>query len=154
MARKTVTDDTGNTAAPQRISKSNDGEFAALREVFDRAYDEGTTLEEAERLGAKFLSAQMNVADELAIVALDARMKKSGLKAIKSAVYMRAATSGDKKPSDSFLENLVNLDEMVSKAQDTFDQADARRESLELYFGIFREAHLYFRAISKGTFGG
>lgn len=133
------------------VSKAH-GEFSELAVDVQRAYDEGVTMEQAERLAAKFLGAQLKVAEELASIDLDSRMKKNGLKAIKSAVYMQAATAGEKKPSEGFLENTVNLSKDVSDAQDRFDASDARKESLSIYLGIFKDAHIYFRGIAKGRF--
>jgi hypothetical protein len=127
-------------------------EFGELAGDVQRAYEEGVSIEEAERLAAKFLGAQMKVAEELASVDLDARMKKNGMKATRSAVYMAAATAVEKKPSEGFLENTVNLDKMVQGAQERFDAADARKEALSIYLGIFKDAHIYFRGIAKGNY--
>lgn len=154
MARKTV-GSPGSEHKPSEHSAapvSSDSEFGALRAIVERAHAEGTTLDEAEKLAARFLAAQMQVAEELASLDLEARVKKNGLKAIKSAAYMAEATKGEKKPSEGFLENVVNLDKTVAVAQDTFDRADARKESLLLYMGIFKDAHIYFRGIAKGRF--
>lgn len=129
-----------------------EAEFASLAGDIQTAYDEGVSLEHAERLAAKCLGVQLKIAEQLAASDLDSRMKKSGLKAIKSAVYMKAATASDKKPSDTLLENVVNLDNQVATSQDLYDSADARKESLTLFFGIFREAHIYFRGISRGRY--
>lgn len=146
MARKSV-----ELAQEQEVSKIHN-EFGELAADVQRAYEEGTPIEEAERLAAKFLGAQMKVAEELAAVDLDSRMKKNGLKATKSAVYMAAATAGEKKPSEGFLENTVNLDSGVAQAQERFDTADARKEALTIYLGIFKDAHIYFRGIAKGRY--
>ena len=129
-----------------------ENEFSELKAIVEKAYAEGTTLEEAERLAAHFLGAQMRVAEELAQIDLDSRMKKSGLKAIKAAVYMEAVSKADKKPAEGWLENHVALNELVGEAQTSFDTADSRKVSLEVYLGIFKDAHIYFRGIAKGRF--
>jgi hypothetical protein len=147
MARKTV-----DGSPSEQASSEIHNEFGELAADVQRAYDEGVSLEEAERLAAKFLGAQMRIAEELARVDLDARMKKNGLKAIKSRVYMDAATSGDKKPAENFLENLVNLSTDVCVSQDMYDESDSRKESLSVYLGIFKDAHIYFRGIAKGKY--
>ncbi len=145
--------------ARQSVSLSNEkavaqvnAEFGELSTDVQRAYEEGVTVEEAERLAAKFLVAQMNVAAELASVDLDSRMKKNGVKALKSAVYMAAATAGEKKPSEGFLENHVNMSDLVQGEQNSYDAADARKESLGIYLSIFKDAHIYFRGVAKGRF--
>lgn len=116
------------------------------------SYESGVTMEGAENLAAKFLYAQIQVSEELKSADLDSRMRKSGLKAIKAALYMEAATKTDKKPSDSFLENLITTDKIVSAQQNNYDESECNKEELERYYNIFREAHIYFRGIAKGRF--
>ena len=65
------------------------------------AYEEGTTQPDAERLAAEFLHAQMVISSHLRKADLDARMRKSGHKAIRAAVYMGEVGKSEKKPSDT-----------------------------------------------------
>lgn len=116
------------------------------------SYESSPTIEEAEKLAAKFLHAQIQVGSEIRKVDLDARMKKTGVKSVKAAVYMQAATKTDKKPSDSFLEAIVNMDEIVIGEQRSLDEAEVTRNELENYLHVFKEAHLYYRAMAKGRF--
>lgn len=116
------------------------------------AYEQGITLEAAEKLAAKFLYGQIQVAEALQVMDLDSRMKKNGLKAVKAAVYMENATKGDKKPSDVMLNAIVDRDDLVIGEQNRFDEAEVVKQSLENYYGIFKDAHIYFRGISKGRF--
>ncbi len=116
------------------------------------AYESSPTLEEAEKLAAKFLYAQVQVGNELRNADLDARMKKTGVKAVRAAIYMAAATKGDKKPSDVMLEAQVNMDELVQGEQTAFDTAEVRKDELYNYLHVFKEAHIYFRGIAKGRF--
>jgi len=125
---------------------------AELEKDIEGAYSEGTNLEQAERLAAKFLTGQLLVSKELEASDLDSRMRKSGLKAIKAAVYMEAATKGDKKPSDTFLQSVVDMDQVVGDAQNLLDSSEVNRDKLERYYNIFREAHVFFRGVSKGRF--
>ncbi len=115
-------------------------------------YESGTTLEEAERLAAKFLYAQIQVANELSVCDLDAKMKKNGVKAVRAAVYMQEATKDPKKPSDTLLLAVVDMNDLVLGEQTRYDEADSNRASLENYYNIFREAHIYYRNVSKGKF--
>lgn len=126
--------------------------YAELESDIRKTYEEGVTLEEAERLAAKFLGAQMTVALELRSNDLDARMKKSGVKAVKAAVYHAEATKGDKKPSDTFLQSLVDMSELVGSEQKGLDEAEVARDLLQNYYNTFREAHIYFRGLAKGRF--
>lgn len=127
-------------------------QFQDLEKDIKSAYEEGVTLEQAERLAAKFLHAQLQVSALLQPADLDSRMRKSGLKALKAAVYLEAATKGDKKPSDVLLNALVDSDKLVQGEQDAFDGAEVSRDTLERYYNIFKEAHVYFRGVAKGRF--
>lgn len=127
--------------------------YEELAADIKNAYENSIEPAEAERLAAKFLHAQLTVSHELAVADLDARMRKTGVKAVKAAVYMEAATAGEKKPSDVMLEAKVNLDKVVQDEQDKFDTAEVERDQLQNYFNIFREAHIYFRGIAKTNLG-
>lgn len=124
----------------------------ALTEKIKGSYESGVTLEEAERLAAEFLHAQLVVSKELQALDLDARMKKSGLKAVKAAIYLEAATKSDKKPSDVMLNAIVDTSELATGEQDRLDEAEVNRDALERYYSIFREAHIFYRGVSRGTF--
>lgn len=118
------------------------------------SYEQGTTLEEAEKLAGKFLYAQIQVSEELKKSDLDSRMRKSGLKSLRSAIYIDAVSKSEKKPTEAALEAMITSDDVVIGSQNAFDTAEANRDSLERYYNIFREAHIHFRSIAKGSFGG
>lgn len=126
----------------------------SLEGKIQESYEQGVTLESAERLAAEFLHAQISVSAELKKADLDSRMRKSGVKAIRAAIYMEAATKDTKKPSDVMLEAIVNMNELVIGEQKSFDDAEAEKDSLERYYNIFREAHIHYRNVSKGRFDG
>lgn len=117
-----------------------------------KSYEETLTIEEAERLAAEFLGAQLDVGTQLRAVDLDARMKKTGVKALKAAVYMEAATKTDKKPSDVLLEATVNMSKLVVDEQTALDVAESNRDALQNYLSVFKEAHIFFRGVSRGKF--
>lgn len=123
-----------------------------LEDVIVSSYESGVTLEEAEKLASRFLHAQIQVSSRLRELDLDARMKKSGAKAVRAAVYLSEATKGDKKPSDVMLQAHVDRDSLVQDAQNALDAAEVDRDELDRYFSIFREAHIHFRGIAKGRF--
>lgn len=118
-----------------------------------KSYEEGTSLEEAERLAAEFLVAQIRVSEALKAASLDSSMRKSGLKAIRAAVYLENATKSDKKPSDVLLSAMVDVHEVVQSEQDAHDKALAESESLKRYYDIFVNAHIFYRGVAKGSFG-
>lgn len=126
--------------------------YEQLRAEIQASYEQGVTLTEAEMLSAKFLDAQLRVADGLRQADLDARMRKAGLKAIKAAVYLEEAKKGDKKPSDVFIASVVDRHELVLSEQTAFDEAEVHRDHLQNYLQVFREAHVHFRQLSKGRF--
>lgn len=117
------------------------------------AYETGITINEAERLASEFLYAQLQVSDELKKADLSARMRKSGVKAIKAAVYMEAATKDPKKPSDVMLQAIVDLNELVLTEQQAFDEAEVELAELERLYSVFQNAHIHFRTIAKGSLG-
>lgn len=123
-----------------------------ISEEITKSYEEGTTIPEAERLATKLLSAMLMLTEELKRASLDARMKKSGVKAIRAAAYLDEVARHDKKPSDSMLDNTVNASETVQDEQKKLDEAEVEYEYLENYMSIFREAHIHFRSIAKGKF--
>jgi len=126
--------------------------YKELEEEIQKSYESSITMQEAEKLAAKFLYAQMQVANELKNVDLDSRMRKSGVKAVRSAIYMKLATATDKKPSDVMLQSQVDLDEIVQKEQDELNKAEVEKELLERYLSIFKDSHVYYRQISKGSY--
>lgn len=117
------------------------------------AYEEGTTVEEAEKLAAKFLHGQLLVSQSLRQSDLDSRMRKSGLKAVRAAVYADVKSKGEKLTIDA-MEHLLNSNDLVSQEQDALDAAEVDRDELKRYYDIFVNSHIYFRGIAKGSFGG
>lgn len=125
---------------------------AKLEASIQSTYEEGVTLETAERLAAEFLYAQLQVSTQLKTAALDSRMRKSGVKSVRAAIYLENATKGDKKPSDVLLQAMVDVDPLVQGEQKAYDEAEVEAEELERYYSIFQNAHIYFRGIAKGKF--
>ena len=123
-----------------------------MSEKIHESYDPGITLDQAEKLAGEFLTAQLLTAHELHVVDLDARMRKTGLKAIKSAVRTNEVKKYDKKPTEGHLEDVVNLDEIVQGEQKSLDEAEAKRDRYQNFFNIFKDAHIFFRGVSKGRF--
>jgi len=123
-----------------------------LTEAIQNSYEQGIGMEDAERLAGKFLHAQILVSEEIQKVDLDKRMKKSGVKAVKAAVYLEEAGKGDRKPSDTFLNAKVDINELVVKEHDSLDAAESYYDYLENTLSVMREAHLHFRGIAKARF--
>src|SRR5271165_5018523 len=96
-----------------------------------QAYESSVTVEEAEKLAAKFLHGQLQVSQALRDQDLDARMKKSGLKAIKASVYLHEVGKQDKKPTEAALTSLIDTNELVQGAQTDLDTAEVDRDYLK-----------------------
>lgn len=118
------------------------------------SYEEGVTLEVAERLASEFLYAQLAVSSELRKADLDSRMKKSGVKAIRAAVYLAEVKGAEKKPTEAMIQSIIDSDELVTGEQKGFDEAEVERDDLKRYYDIFTNAHIHFRGVAKGNFGG
>lgn len=128
--------------------------YEELEQNIKSAYESAVSPEEAERLAAKFLLAQLEAGRELAALDLDSRMKKTGLKSLKAAVYLESCSKGEngKKPTEATLAALVDSDKLVCQEQVAYDTAEVERDKLDNYLNIFREAHIFFRGVSKGRF--
>lgn len=114
------------------------------------AYEQGVSLEDAEKLASEFLHGMLQVSSELKKADLNSRMRKSGNKAIRAAVYTDICAKSEKKPTESALDHLINMNDLVNKEQDALDSAEVERDELERYYNIFREAHIHFRGVSRG----
>lgn len=123
-----------------------------LKLAIESAYNEGISIPEAEKLAARTLTARLELSDEIKSAALDARMKKHGAKAVRAAVYMEELAKHEKKPAEAYMEHAVNLSEVVAAEETAFAEAEAELQCLDAYLRIFADAHIYFRAVMKGTF--
>ncbi len=128
--------------------------FDQLIEKIKKSYEEGVTVEEAERLAGEFLYSMVKLGEELRQVDLDSRMKKSGLKAVKAAVYLEACTSSEKKPTEATLTALIDTNPLVQKEQDALDTAEVKRDELKNLLSVMHEAHIHYRSVAKGSFNG
>lgn len=124
----------------------------SLEAKIQAAYTEGTTINEAEKLAGEFLFAMMQVSSELKDADLNARMRKTGVKAVKAALYLSEVQKSEKKPTEAMLAAMVDANAVVQDEQNGYDKAEVDSADLERYYNIFREAHIYFRGIAKGKF--
>lgn len=128
--------------------------FAGLENRIKQAYTQGVTMEEAEKFAAECLHAQIAISSNLRTAALDTSMRKSGLKAVRAAVYLETVGRAEKKPTEAQLTATLDTDETIANQQDRYDTAEAEEAALKRMYDIAREAHIYFRGIAKGSFGG
>lgn len=137
---------------PQEFEQRNVAyeHFEELKKDVLRAYEEGVSIPEAERLAAKFLHAQMDVADQISTLDLSARMKKNGYKTMRAQVYLDIVQGAEKKPTEAQIEAQICTNTLVASSQNAHDFAEVGCAALERYFDIFKDAHIYFRGIAKG----
>ena len=126
---------------------------AELESLIQSAYEDNLTLEQAEKLAGNFLHATLQASSELSKADLDARTRKSGVKAIRAGAYLEIVQNADKKPTDSNITALIDANVLVIGEQKSLDEAEVLKAELERFYDIFNQAHIYFRQISKGVQG-
>lgn len=117
-------------------------------------YTNGISMEDAEALAGEFLAAQMRISNELKKADLDARMRKNSVKAVRANAYQTAASKGDKKPTEAAIGATIDLDSEVREEQSMFDASEVEVANLTRLYNTFRDAHVFYRQISKGTLSG
>lgn len=126
--------------------------YKDLVAVIEQTSEEGITLEQAERTAALSLGIMNSLSERLKLQDKDRRMRKRGLKAIKSAVRMEEVKKYDKKPTEATLDDFVNTSELVIGEETAFDESEVETEELKRQYDIAKECHVYFRGIAKGRF--
>lgn len=123
-----------------------------LEEDIKSVYFNSPTPADAEKLATKLLYTQIELGQQLRAASLDAKMKKAGLKAIRSAVYLEECRKVEKKPTENTLECLVNTSVLVTDAQSACDYAETKVNELDNLLNVAREAHIFMRGLAKGRF--
>jgi len=113
-------------------------------------YESGVGMQDAERLSAEFLHFMMTLSTMLSVTSLDARMKKSGVKAIRSAVYLEEVSKSEKKPTEAMLTAILDTNDIISGEQKLLDSAEVETEELKRLYDICNNCHIYYRNIGKG----
>lgn len=124
-----------------------------LESKIETSYTEGITLDQAEKLAGEFLHAQIKISNELKKASLDARMRKSGVKAVRAALYLDICSKTDKKPTETMIDSMITNNPVTQLEQDKYDTAEVEAEELDRYYNIFQAAHVYFRQMSRGVQG-
>lgn len=125
-----------------------------LLTIIEKASEEGIGLDAAEKAAGTALMVMNSLSEDLKEADKDRRMRKRGVKAIRSAIRMEEIKKHDKKPTEGALEDTVNTNSIVASQEESFDNSEVFTEELERQFGIAKESHLWLRAISKGAFNG
>jgi hypothetical protein len=123
-----------------------------LEAKIQSAYTTGTTIEEAEKLATEFLGAQLQISAVLKTADLDARLRKSGTKSIRAAIYLDIVQKNEKKPTEAQISAMLDSDNIVASEQAALDTAEVVRSELERVYDVFLNAHIFFRGVSRGRF--
>jgi hypothetical protein len=126
--------------------------YKNLEQKIITSFTDGVTLSEAEQLAGEFLGAQIQISEELKEESIRHRMLKADLKEIAARLFYDEATKGEKKPSDSLLQSIVDKDPGVKEATQKHLLSEERANELYRLLNIFANAHLHFRSIAKGKF--
>lgn len=118
------------------------------------SYESGVTLLQAEKLAGEFLHGQLIVSTELTKLDLDTRMRKSGVRAIRASVYMVESGKDTKKPTEAMLTAVLDSNSDVLEQQAELDEVESQRDELKRLLDVYSNAHIHFRTICKGGFGG
>lgn len=128
-------------------------QFERLKEEIVKAYEEGISMEDAERNAARCLDVQIELNEKIKASALDARMKKNGYKTHRATEYLKIVQGSEKKPTESQIDAMLTVNTDVCRAQDDYEAADIEVEALKRYFDIFKDAHIFFRSVARGNPG-
>lgn len=123
-----------------------------LEQKIISSYEQGVTLEQAEKLSGEFLAAQLKVSSELRRSDLDSRMRKQGVKSIRAALYGKIKREAE-KITEAAISAKLDCDELVSGEQQAYDEAEVDKAELERIYNVFQSAHVYYRQISRGVQG-
>lgn len=126
--------------------------YDTLVKLIQDSADSPFDIREAEKAGGTALAVMNALSAQLTDADRNRRMRKRGVKAIRSAVRMEEIKKHDKKPTESFLEDTVNLSKIVADQEEAFDDSEVSTEELERQFSIAKEAHLFFRGVARGRF--
>lgn len=118
------------------------------------SYEDGVSMQDAEKLASEFLHGQLVVSSELRKADLDSRTRKSGVKAIRAAIYLDIVSKADKKPVEAALASMLDSDELVKGEQASYDLSEVDKAELERLYDVFAASHVHYRNVAKGSFGG
>lgn len=125
-----------------------------LETIIQNAHENSLTLDEAEKASANFIHAMMQVSFELSKADLNARTRKSGVKAVRAAIYLDIVQKSDKKPTETAIESMINIDPLVASEQAALDDAEVLKAELERLWDVYNQSVFHFRNSSKGAHGG
>lgn len=124
-----------------------------LEDIIQDAYPNRPSLDEAEGQALNFCSGILQVSAQLSVADLEARMRKSGLKGIRAALYLDIVQNSEKKPTETAIDSMITVNELVAKEQQKLDEADVAKADLERLYETFNHVAVLFRQMSRGVQG-
>ena len=121
--------------------------FSELEKASKEKYD----AEKAERTAALFLTAQMQLAFFIEDIELNSRHLKNEIERIEAEKYFDAKTSiaDGKKATEGYLTQSIAKDKDVSAAKKAAAAAEADLNKSKYLMSSLKDAHIYFRNLSK-----
>ncbi len=126
--------------------------YETIKSEIMRAYEEGVSMPEAEKLAALTLAARIEISEEIKAADLDAKMRKQGVKAVRGGFYLKIIKREEKKPTEAMIAAEIETYEEVNAEEAQLSVAEVESARLKSMLDLFKDAHLYFRQICKGTF--
>lgn len=124
-----------------------------LEKLITDSYQNGVTMSQAEMLSGQFLEAQLLVSRELTAADLDSRMRKTGVKAIRAAIYLEERSKPEAKLTEGTLSAIIDSHQLVIEEQNSLDKVESERDELKRLLDVFSNAHVFYRNVMKGDYG-
>lgn len=138
--------DSENLTRGQKIEAMLSVLQSAMNSVYLGQFD----YSKSERMAALALTAQMELAKFSADAEWRAKHAKLEIKHVSAeANYKLRTTSTEKKISEAALEQLVNRDPNVIKAELNMAEIERDAKQWQNYYGTLRDAHVFFRNLGK-----
>lgn len=116
-----------------------------LRLVHSGRYDE----KRAVKTAALALKAQIDLAAFLSDVECTAKGTKNEIKAVGAEVYFDQRSLSDKKMTEVALQQMIAKDKRAILAEKKAVEAEKIAKKWGIVFGTMKEAHIFFRTLSK-----
>lgn len=117
----------------------------AMSEVYAGHFD----YSKADRIAALALTVQLELAKFAADAEWRARQAKAEIKHISAEANYKYRTSADKKISEAALEQLVNKDPDVKKAELKMAEYERDSKKWQNYYNTLKDAHIFFRSLNN-----
>src|ERR1035437_11121561 len=146
-----VVPDENKEDGPEDKTRGDDVEtmIDTLPSAMNAVYQGNFDYSKSDRMAALALMVQIELAKFTADAEWRARQPKAEIKHISAEANFKYRTSAEKKPSEAALEQLVNKDPEVKKAE--LDMAEYERDAKKWqnYLLTLRDAHIFFRNLGK-----